>query len=117
MIGVGGSSILSIFLGQQKHNSAKKVLTNVVGLNTVLGLLFMIFALIFLDPILYFFGASEVTIGYARDYMQIILFGNVITHLYLGINSLLRASGHPKQAMLATFLTVIISYHYLFLSL
>ncbi len=109
MIGVGGSSILSIFLGQQKHNSAKKVLTNVVGLNTVLGLLFMIFALIFLDPILYFFGASEVTIGYARDYMQIILFGNVITHLYLGINSLLRASGHPKQAMLATFLTVILN--------
>ena len=109
MIGVGGSSILSIFLGQQKHTSAKKVLSNVLGLNIVLGLLFMIFSLIFLDPILYFFGASEVTIGYARDYMQIILMGNVITHLYLGINSLLRASGHPKQAMLATFLTVILN--------
>ncbi|MBR5777433.1 MAG: MATE family efflux transporter [Bacteroidales bacterium] len=109
MIGVGGSTIISIFLGQQKHSSAKKVLSNVVGLNVVLGLLFMIFSFIFLDPILYFFGASDVTIGYAREYMQIILLGNVVTHLYLGLNSLLRASGHPKKAMAATFLTVILN--------
>ena len=109
MIGVGGSTILSIFLGQKKYDSAKKVLTNVVGLNVVLGILFMIFSLIFLDPILYFFGASETTISYAREYMQIILLGNVITHLYLGLNSLVRASGHPKKAMAATFLTVILN--------
>ncbi len=109
MVGVGGSTILSIFLGQKKYDSAKKVLTNVVGLNVVLGILFMIFSLIFLDPILYFFGASETTISYAREYMQIILIGNVITHLYLGLNALVRASGHPKKAMSATFLTVILN--------
>ena len=109
MVGVGGSTILSIFLGQKKYDSAKKVLTNVVGLNVVLGILFMIFSLIFLEPILYFFGASETTISYAREYMQIILIGNVITHLYLGLNALVRASGHPKKAMSATFLTVILN--------
>lgn len=109
MVGVGGSTILSIFLGQKKYDSAKKVLTNVVGLNVVLGILFMIFSLIFLDPILYFFGASETTISYAREYMHIILIGNVITHLYLGLNALVRASGHPKKAMSATFLTVILN--------
>lgn len=109
MVGVGGSTILSIFLGQKKYDSAKKVLTNVVGLNVVLGILFMLFSLIFLDPILYFFGASETTIPYAREYMQIILIGNVITHLYLGLNALVRASGHPKKAMAATFLTVILN--------
>lgn len=109
MVGVGGSTILSIYLGQKKYNSAKKVLTNVVGLNVVLGILFMLLSLIFLDPILYFFGASETTISYAREYMQIILIGNVITHLYLGLNSLVRASGHPKKAMVATFLTVILN--------
>lgn len=109
MVGVGGSTILSIYLGQKKYNSAKKVLTNVVGLNVVLGILFMLLSLIFLDHILYFFGASETTISYAREYMQIILIGNVITHLYLGLNSLVRASGHPKKAMVATFLTVILN--------
>lgn len=109
MVGVGGSTILSIFLGQKNYGAAKKVLSNVVGLNLVLGLLFMIFVLIFLEPILYFFGASETTIGYASEYMTIILYGNVITHLYLGINSLLRASGHPNKAMVATFLTVILN--------
>ncbi|MBO7200641.1 MAG: MATE family efflux transporter [Bacteroidales bacterium] len=109
MVGVGGSTILSIYLGQKKYNSAKKVLTNVVGLNVVLGVLFMLVSLIFLEPILYFFGASETTISYAQEYMQIILIGNVITHLYLGLNSLVRASGHPKKAMVATFLTVIVN--------
>lgn len=109
MVGVGGSTILSIYLGQKKYNSAKKVLTNVVGLNVVLGVLFMLVSLIFLEPILYFFGASETTISYAQEYMQIILIGNVITHLYLGLNSLVRASGHPKKAMVATFLTVILN--------
>ena len=66
-------------------------------------------SLAFLDPILYFFGASENTIGYAREYMQIILAGNAVTHLYLGLNSVLRASGNPKLAMMLTILSVLIN--------
>ena len=85
------------------------MLGNVVVLNTVIGLIFMGVALMFLDPILYFFGASENTIVYAREYMQVILLGNVVTHLYLGLNNLVRASGNPKMAMVLTILTVILN--------
>lgn len=63
----------------------------------------------FLDPILNFFGASANTLKYARDYMEIILYGNVITHLYFGLNSIIRSSGNPKMAMGLTLFTVILN--------
>lgn len=108
-VGVGSSSYLSVKLGQKDYSTAQRILGNNVTLNVIIGLLFMVVSLIFLDPILYFFGASEATIPYARDYMVIILMGNTITHLYLGLNSVLRSAGHPQKAMLATILTVIIN--------
>ena len=109
LVGVGASTLGSVKLGQKDYDTAQRVLGNVVILNVVIGLSFTLLTLLFLDPILYFFGASEDTIGYARDYMVIILAGNVITHLYLGLNTVLRSAGHPKQAMLATIATVIIN--------
>lgn len=109
MIGAGGATLTSIKLGQQDTNSAQKVLGNVFLLNVVLGVIFMFLGLLFLDEILYFFGASDNTISYAKDFMQVILIGNVITHLYLGLNSVMRASGHPTKAMKMTFLTVLIN--------
>ena len=109
LVGVGASTMASMLLGQKNYDIAKKVLGNVVVLNFIIGLLFTIVALAFLDPILYFFGASENTISYAREYMEIILAGNVITHIYFGLNSLLRSAGHPKKAMIATILTVVLN--------
>lgn len=109
MIGAGGATLTSIKLGQQDIGSAQKVLGNVFLLNVVLGIIFMFLGLLFLDEILYFFGASDNTISYAKDFMQVILIGNVITHLYLGLNSVMRASGHPTKAMKMTFLTVLIN--------
>ena len=109
LVGVGASTMASMLLGQKNYDVAKKVLGNVVVLNFLIGLLFTIVALAFLDPILYFFGASENTISYAREYMQIILAGNVITHIYFGLNSLLRSAGHPKKAMSATIMTVLLN--------
>ena len=109
LVGVGASTIMSVLLGQKNYDVANKVLGNVVTLNIIIGLLFMSVALTFLDPILYFFGASENTIVYAREYMQVILFGNVITHLYLGLNNQLRASGNPRMAMNLTIMTVILN--------
>ena len=99
----------SMLLGQKNYDIARKVLGNVVVLNFIIGLLFTIVALVFLNPILYFFGASENTISYAREYMEIILAGNVITHIYFGLNSLLRSAGHPKKAMAATIMTVLLN--------
>ena len=109
LVGVGASTIMSVLLGQKNYDVANKVLGNVVTLNIIIGLVFMSVALTFLDPILYFFGASENTIIYAREYMQVILFGNVITHLYLGLNNQLRASGNPRMAMNLTIMTVILN--------
>lgn len=100
MIGIGASAIISIRLGQGNRRSAERVLGNVLLLNLLIGTLFTVLSLAFLDPILYFFGASENTIGYAREFMQIILAGTIITHMYLGLNEVLRASGYPKKAMM-----------------
>lgn len=109
LVGVGASTLVSVKLGQKDYEGANQVLGNVLVLNVLFGVAFTFVFLLLLDPILYFFGASENTIGYARDYMQIILYGNVITHMYLGLNAVLRSSGFPKQAMYATLASVVIN--------
>ena len=109
MVGVGSSTLISIKLGQKDYQTAERVLGNLVSLNIIIGVLVGTLGLIFIDPLLIFFGASDNTITYARDYMTIILLGNVVTHLYLGLNSALRSTGHPHVAMSATIATVIIN--------
>ena len=106
MIGIGGATLLSVRLGQRDYDSAKNILGNLVTLNIIVGIIFAAVSLLFIDEILLFFGASENTLPYARDYMEVILLGNVVTHLYFGINAALRSSGHPQQAMSATIMTV-----------
>ena len=78
LVGVGASTIVSVRLGQKNYGAAQQVLGNVVCMNIVIGGVFTLVSLIFIDPILYFFGAGEQTIGYARDYIVIILSGNII---------------------------------------
>ena len=107
LVGAGAATMLSILLGQKNYKAANKVLGSVVTLNIIIGLIFMAIALIFIDPILYFFGASENTLPFAKEYMQIILFGNIVTHLYFGLNAAMRSSGSPKKAMGLTLFTVI----------
>lgn len=109
LVGVGASTLLSLRLGQRDYQTANNILGNVVVMSTISGLLFSIVTLLFLDPILYFFGASDQTIPYARDFMRIILVGNVVTHTYLGLNAMLRSAGFPRKAMIATIITVVIN--------
>ena len=107
LVGAGAAVMLSVLLGQKNYKAANKVLGNVVSLNIIIGLIFMAVALIFIDPILYFFGASENTLPYAKEYITIILIGNVITHVYFGLNAAMRSSGFPKKAMALTIFTVV----------
>lgn len=107
LVGAGAATLISVLLGQKNYKIANKVLANSFTLNCIIGLLFTVVCLMFLDPILGFFGASENTLVYARDYMKIILYGNVITHLYFGLNNIIRSSGNPKMAMGLTLFTVI----------
>lgn len=109
LVGVGASSLVAIKLGEKDYRSANDVLANVILLNVLLGALVMVVGLYWLDPILYAFGASDVTIAYAREYMEIILWGNILTHIYYGLNNMLRSIGHPKIAMYATILAVVVN--------
>lgn len=109
LVGVGASTLVAIKLGEKDYNTAGRILGNVILLNTLLGALVMIIGLIWMDPILYAFGASEATIGYAREYMEIILAGNILTHIYFGLNSMLRSMGHPRTSMVATIVAVFIN--------
>lgn len=108
-IGVGASTLMSVKLGQKDYHTAESILGNTVTLNIIVGVVFGMICMLFLDPILRFFGASDQTIVYARDYMEIILVGNAITHLYFGMNALLRAASKPRHAMYATIFTVVVN--------
>ena len=105
-VGVGASTCISVKLGQRDYETAEHLLGNTVTLNLIVGFLFMIVCMVFLDPILRFFGASDATLPYAREFMQVILAGNIITHMYFGMNAVLRAAGKPRHAMYATLFTV-----------
>ncbi|MBP7373527.1 MAG: MATE family efflux transporter, partial [Prevotella sp.] len=108
-VGVGSSTYISVKLGQKDYKTAENILGNTVVLNLIIGITFSIVCLTFLNPILRFFGASDTTIPYARDFMSVILLGNVFSHMYFGMNAVLRAGSKPKQAMLATIFTVVMN--------
>ena len=106
LVGAGSGTLTSIKMGEKKLNDAQQILSNALILNIIISILFSVLALIFLDPILYLFGADEETIPYARDFIQIILIGNPITHIFFGLNSIMRASGYPTKAMVSVLMTV-----------
>lgn len=105
-VGIGASTTISVKLGQKDYQTAEELLGNTVTLNLIVGFVFSIVCLVFLDPILRFFGASSQTLPYARSFMQVILAGNMVTHMYFGLNAVLRAASKPQQAMYATIFTV-----------
>ena len=105
-VGVGASTCISVKLGQKDYQTAEHLLGNTVTLNLIIGFLFMAVSLLFLDSILRFFGASEMTLPYAREFMIVILLGNMITHMYFGMNAVLRAAGKPRHAMYSVLFTV-----------
>ncbi len=106
LVGVGGATLSSIRLGQKDVQGAEDILGNVTIMCVVNAVVFGSISLIFLDPILYFFGATEATIGYARDFMRVILLGTPISYVMIGLNNVMRATGYPKKAMLSSMLTV-----------
>ena len=108
-IGVGSSTYLSLKLGQKDYRTAERILGNTLMRNVYVGVALSVVCLLMLDPILRFFGASDATLPYARQYMVIILAGNVVTHTYLGLNAVLRAASKPRQAMNATIFTVVLN--------
>ena len=102
MVGVGAGARISLRLGEGNKAAAEKTLCNAVILNIIIGFTIMAVMLTFLDEILVLFSggkASAETLAYAKDFMRIILLGNVTMHLYLGMNDMIRASGNPRKSM------------------
>ncbi len=109
MLGVGAGAQTSVRMGEGNQAKALQVFGNMLRLDITIGLIITIIGLLFLDPILRAFGASDATLPFARDYMQIILAGNIITHTFLGMNDQLRASGHPRTAMTGQLIAVVVN--------
>ncbi len=107
LVSAGGATISSIRLGQKDMDGATKVLGNTLMLCLVNSILFGGISFIFLDEILCFFGASNDTLPYARDFMQVILPGTPIAYTMIGLNNVMRATGYPKKAMLTSMVTVV----------
>lgn len=99
LIGAGAASRISINLGKKDPERAEQILGNSFLLTIVLNIVFMTLLIIFLEPILMAFGASKETYPFARDYLQIILPGNIFVTMTYSFNNMMRASGYPKKAM------------------
>ena len=106
LVGIGGATISSIFLGQKDKVRATEVVHNVLIMCIINAVCFGGLTFLFLDSILLFFGASHDTLPYARDFMQVILLGTPITYVFIGLNNVMRATGYPRKAMFSSLLTV-----------
>lgn len=100
LIGVGASARMSIVLGRKDVRWAEKILGNSVIFTILLSGAVMLFGYLFMDEILYLFGATDETVSYAYKYMVIVLPGMFLTTMAYNLTSLIRASGYPLRAML-----------------
>jgi putative MATE family efflux protein len=106
LVGAGAATLVSIRLGEQRNEEAARILGTTVLLNLILSTGYAGIMFVLLEEILRWFGASSATLPYAKEFMQIVLVGNVFLHSYMGLNNILRASGYPRKAMLITLSTV-----------
>lgn len=109
LVAVGGATISSIFLGQGNMKRATDTVNNVFALCMVHAVIFGGGALIFLDEILTFFGATPETLPYAHEFMQVILWGTPVSFLLIGLNNVMRATGYPAKAMITALLSVVVN--------
>lgn len=99
LIGVGASAKVSIMLGAGKPDIANVILGNSLVLTFINAAIYIALFAVYIDPLLRLFGASDVTLPYARDYMLVLLPGCLMTNLAYGLNNIMRASGYPQRAM------------------
>lgn len=109
LVGMGSATLLSVKLGQKDYETARLILGNNIIMNCIIGVTYSVVMLLFMTPVLYFFGASANTLPYARDYIFILLIGNVVSQSFFGQNAICRAAGFPRQAMTAVIISVVLN--------
>lgn len=118
LIGIGATALISIRLGQRKKEEAEKIIANAMALLIILPVLLTIIYLIFTDPILIAFGASQEVLPYARDFTHIIMLGSFIGSISMGMNNFIRAEGNPRLAMytqlIGTLINILLNYIFIF---
>lgn len=118
LVGIGTSSIVSLRLGQTRKADAEKVLGNAFSMLTLLMLMVTVVGLAFKKTILTLLGASEATMGYASDYITIILLGSVFQGIGAGLSNVIRAEGHPVKAtivlVIGTVLDILLNPLFIF---
>ena len=109
LIGAGAATRVSIHLGRKANDLADNVLGNAFTLTFIIGALTIIPSMIFLDDLLMWFGGSEQTIPYAKDYLYIAIPGNLLATLSFSFNAVMRASGYPKKAMFTMMIGAVLN--------
>ena len=109
LVGAGAAARISISLGKRDKITSEKILGNSLLLTVILNAVFITLILFFLEPILRAFGASDLTLPYAYDYLKIVLLGNVFVSLAYNFNAMMRASGYPKKAMITMMIGAVFS--------
>lgn len=99
LIGVGSGALLSIKLGARNRVDAEKVLGQCVAVKLLFFLTLPVIGLLFLDTLLPLFGGTPEAIPYAQEYLRIILYGNLFSHLSFGLSNLMRAEGNAHCSM------------------
>lgn len=109
LVGIGANSLISIRLGEKKKDEAELILGNAMVLLVCISLVISAVGLIFLEPLLRIFGASEAVLPYAKEYLGVILWGTVAQTIGFGMNNFIRAEGNPRIAMFTMLIGAILN--------
>ncbi|MGL4773953.1 MAG: MATE family efflux transporter [Clostridium sp.] len=109
LLGMGGAPLAAIKMGEKDNEGAEKIMGNSVSLLVIASIILTIGILIFREPILWAFGASEATIGYAMDYITIYLIGTIFVQIAMGLNPYINTQGFAKIGMYTVMLGAVIN--------
>ncbi len=117
MIGIGSNTLISIRLGEKKYDEAERIVGQALFLFIILSIGFMIFGLLFQEPLLRLFGASDRVMPYAKEYVSVIVCGAFLHEMSFGVNGFLRSEGKPRIAMITTLIMALLNifFDWLFL--
>jgi putative MATE family efflux protein len=109
LVGMGGAPLAAIKMGEKDNDGAEKIMTNSFSVLLILSLILTVSFLIFKEDILWAFGASDKTIGYANDYIGIYLIGTIFVQIGLGMNPFINTQGFAKTGMMTVMIGAVIN--------
>lgn len=109
LIGSGGAPLTAIKMGEKNNDEAEKIMSNSFSMLLIIGVSLTIVFLLFKEPILWAFGASETTINYALDYLTIYVMGTLFVQIALGMNPFINTQGFAKIGMLTVLIGAVIN--------